>query len=49
MIKECRVRTPARMGAKTVWAGVQIFAKVNPEVAAVITVVDLIGTAADWW
>jgi RHS repeat-associated protein len=35
--------------AKTVWAGVQIFAKVNPEVAAIITVVDLVGTAADWW
>jgi hypothetical protein len=35
--------------AKTVWAGVQIFAKVNPEVAAVITVIDLVGTASDWW
>jgi RHS repeat-associated protein len=48
-IDDPSLKNVAVAAAKTVWAGVQIFAKVNPEVAAIITVVDLVGTAASWW
>jgi RHS repeat-associated protein len=43
------VRNVATAVVKTAWAGIQTFGKVNPEVAAAVAVVDIVGTACGWW
>jgi hypothetical protein len=48
-VKEGGIKNWTVAALKTGWAAVQTFSKVNPVAAAVVSVVDIIGTAFDLW